>query len=87
VNDLLISVRVGRVRLMSSPDSVEQPRTPRSNRKMATWLIAGFGGILLLAGVVVSFITGTPFSWAAFLLIGGVVLFLFAAFVWIRLAE
>jgi hypothetical protein len=72
---------------MTSSDQSDQSDSPQARRKMAFWLIAGFGGILLLAGVVVSLITGTPFSWAGFLLIGGVVLFLFAAFVWIRLAK
>jgi len=72
---------------MTSPERAEQGPSRQSRRRMATWLIAGFGLILLLAGVVVSFITGTPFSWAGFLLIGGVILFLFAAFVWIRLAK
>jgi len=73
---------------MTSPDHAEeQHRSPQSRRKMATLLIAGFGAILLIAGVIVSFITGTPFSWAAILWIGAVVTFLFAAFVWIRLAE
>ncbi len=41
----------------------------------------------MLAGIVVSFLTGTPFSWGGFLIIGGVIIFLFAGFVWIRLAE
>jgi hypothetical protein len=76
-----------RVAQMTGPDSFEQGRSAKSRRHMATWLIGGFGAILLVAGVVVSFITGTPFSWAAFFLIGGVVLVLFAAFVWIRLAQ
>jgi len=58
---------------MTSPERAEQGPSRQSRRRMATWLIAGFGLILLLAGVVVSFITGTPFSWAGFLLIGGVI--------------
>jgi hypothetical protein len=72
---------------MTGPDRAEPSQSPQARRKMATWLIAGFGGVLFLAGVVVSIITGTPFSWAAFLLIGGVILVLFGAFVWIRLAK
>jgi len=72
---------------MTGPDRTASSQSPQSRRKTAAWLIAGFGAILLIAGVVVSLITGTPFSWAAFLLIGGVILFLFAAFVWIRLAK
>ena len=72
---------------MTGPDRAEQRPSAKSRRHLATWLIAGFAAIFLLAGVVVSFLTGTPFSWGAFLLIGGIILFLFAGFVWIRLAD
>jgi hypothetical protein len=58
-----------------------------SRRRMATWLCVGFGVLLIVAFVIVSLITGSPFSWAGLLLIGGIVFFLFAGFVWIRLAE
>jgi hypothetical protein len=71
---------------MTGSSSTEQGRSPESRRKLATWLVGGFGAVLFLAGVVVSIVTGTPFSWAAFLYIGGIVFLLFAAFVWIRLA-
>ena len=60
---------------------------PTSRRRLATWLCVGFGLLLLVVGVIVSFLIGTPFSWAGFLIIGGIILFLFAAFVWIRLAD
>jgi len=72
---------------MTGPERAEQRPKPKSRRHLATWLVGGFGLVLFIAGVVVSFITGTPFSWAAFLLIGGIVVLLFAGFVWIRLAD
>ena len=43
--------------------------------------------LLILAGVVVSFLTGTAFQWAAVLFAGGIIGLLFAGFVWIRLAD
>ena len=60
---------------------------PTSRRRLATWLCVGFGLLLLVVGVIVSFLVGTPFSWAGFLIIGGIICFLFAAFVWVRLAD
>jgi len=72
---------------MTGANRSEQPASPGSRRRLAVWLIVGFGLIFLLAGVIVSLVTGTAFSWGAIFLIGGVILFLFAGFVWIRLAE
>jgi hypothetical protein len=68
----------------SGPGST--PR-PASRRRLAIWLCVGFGLLLLVAGVIVSILLGSPFSWAGFLIVGGIILFLFAGFVWIRLAE
>jgi multisubunit Na+/H+ antiporter MnhG subunit len=60
---------------------------PASRRRLATWLCVGFGVLLLVAGVIISFLVGSPFSWAGFLIVGGIILFLFAGFVWIRLSD
>lgn len=72
---------------MTGPDHSEQRSSRTSRRHLATWLIVGFGVLLIIAGVVVSFLTGTPFQWAAVLFVGGIIGLLFAGFVWIRLAD
>ena len=64
----------------------QSPRT-NPNRRLMTWLCVGFGVLFITAAVIVSLLTGTAFQWAAVLFIGGIIGFLFAAFVWIRLAE
>src|SRR6478752_184596 len=62
--------------------------TPRpvSRRRLAPWICVGFGLLLLVAGVIVRFWSDHPSS-AGFLIIGGIILLLFAGLVWIRLAE
>ena len=71
---------------MTATGAGSTPR-PTSRRRLATWLCVGFGVLLLVAGVIISFLVGSPFSWAGFLIVGGIILFLFAGFVWIRLAD
>jgi hypothetical protein len=72
---------------MAGVTDSEERANSTSRRHLATWLIVGFGVLLILAGVVVSFLTGTVFQWAAVLFAGGIIGFLFAGFVWIRLAD
>lgn len=72
---------------MTDPQGVGQTPRATSRRRAMTWLCVGFGVLFIVAAVIVSLITGTPFQWAAVLFIGGIIGFLFAGFVWIRLAE
>ena len=72
---------------MTGPDHSEERSRRTSRRQLATWLTVGFGVLLILVGVVVSFLTGTPFQWAAVFFVGGIIGLLFAGFVWIRLAD
>ena len=78
--------RAGWLPVTASTGAGSTPK-PTSRRRLATWLCIGFGLLLLVGGVIVSFLVGTPFSWAGFLIVGGIIFFLFAAFVWIRLAD
>lgn len=71
---------------MADP-AVEQTPSATSRRRMVTWLCVGFGVLFVVAAVIVSLLTGTPFQWGAVLFIGGIIGFLFAGFAWIRLAE
>ena len=78
--------RAGWLPVTASTGAGSTPK-PTSPRRLAAWLCIRFGLLPLVGGVIVSFLVGTPFSWAGFLIVGGIIFFLFAAFVWIRLAD
>ena len=71
---------------MAGPTGSEQAPSATSRRRLAVWLCVGFGVAMLLAGVIVSLVTGTLFQWGPMLLILSITGFLFGGFVYIRLA-
>lgn len=72
---------------MTGPTSSGQPARPASRRRAATLACVAFGGVLLLAALIIGLWTDAGVEWAAFLAIFGVIGLLFAGFVWVRLAQ